>query len=141
MHRLLVLASVAAFTVTCHAAPAPALSDSSATVCAPDKREWQPSQAQVAQLERALGAYFKKVQETEANLPARGVVYARQYTGITHKGRKLIYGRFYPESDPPPSFVKPGGCWFVSDGGNLYWDIYFDPKKGRVVSHRVNGVA
>jgi len=127
------------------AAPVPSLETTAATICAanskePD-REWEPTQAQIRALEESLGSYFAGLPEARASLPAPNVRYARQYSGVVLDGRKLIHGRFYPSTVPAPFFAKAGKCWVIYDGGNRYWDVYFDPETGKVVEHQVNGVA
>lgn len=131
------------------AAPPPILETSAGVICrVHDKASadrWQPAPAQIAQLERLLPDYFAHLPEVSAQVsaqvPAPGLRYARQYSGIVSEGRRLIHGRFYPASDPSPSFAKPGDCWVSLDGGRSHWDVYFDPKSGHIVGLVVSGAS
>ncbi|MEO6277944.1 hypothetical protein [Roseateles sp.] len=127
------------------AAPPPILERTAATICAVESKaaigEWRPTRAQIRVLENSLGVYFAKLPGAETNLPAPNLVYARQYSGVVREGKRLIAGRFYPAGEPIPRFAKTGACWVTADGGNRYWDVYFDPKTLQVIGHGVNGVA
>ena len=139
------LVVMAALSAPAAAATIPSLETTTPTICVANSkdadRESRPTQAQIGALEKSLISYFAALRAERANLPAPGLRYARQYSGVVRDGKKLIYGRFYPSTEPAPSFAKAGDCWVASDGGSRYWDVYFDPKSGRVVGHRVNGVA
>ena len=145
MHRLLPLSCLLALSGNAIAATPPILERAAATICAATGKGatqgWTPDQGQIEALEKSLGNYFAKLQEAKSNLPAPEVTYARQYSGVFLEGRRLIHGRFYPGAEPAPTFAKAGDCWVTSDGGNRYWDVYFDPETGRVIGHRVNGKA
>ncbi len=124
-------------------AQAPKLSQDAPIICPADAKadEWLPSANQIAAMERALPLYFAAIANQKPRMPAPNFEYARQYSGIIRDGKKIIHGRYYPASDTPPFFAKPGGCWIVMDGGARYWDAEFDPESSTIIAHGVNGKA
>lgn len=86
---------------------------------------WQPSSADIDNLERRLPVYLSK-----SARPPDGE-YAGTYIGIVTKGRKLIYGSFSPHLGPEPEMV----C----DGGRQFWGIVFDPSNNSFADLEFNG--
>ena len=92
-------------------------------------------------LEQALPSYFDSLHLNAHQLPEAGHTYARQYTGITQHGKRLVYGRFFPVSDELMSGTGAAECREISDGGNRYWSVVFDPMTRTINAFLVNGVA
>jgi hypothetical protein len=96
---------------------------------------WQPGADDILALERALPkaltAQAAKGDPDWSNAPAG---WRRQYVGIVLKGRRLIYGNFFPDGIEPGSWrTKPQ---IVCDGGAPFFGVVYD-----VAAHRITGLA
>jgi hypothetical protein len=86
---------------------------------------WVPSARDIDDLEKQLVTYMTGLSHAETLRPPPES-YDRQYIGIYVKGKKLIYGNYFP-----PSFSKydpQGKPIDVCDGGPRHWGIVFHPK-------------
>lgn len=106
---------------------------------------WQPSTRQIRELEERLPAFLKKKDVRAPGQPLQE--YYRQYVGVVAKGHKLIYGNFFHEKTyqrtakrESPDYWKTkvvGAC----DGGDYFWGIIYDPKRGSFEKPEYNGEA
>jgi hypothetical protein len=98
---------------------------------------WEPSDAEIRQLELRLVGYLGNLTGSEA--PPTGIGYHRQYVGFFRDGTRLIYGSFYPGYGESPESERTSAV-VICDGGPAYWGIVYDPADGRFSDLRFNGV-
>jgi hypothetical protein len=98
---------------------------------------WEPSDAAIETLERALVEHLESLGSTEG--PSRGVPYGRQYIGFTRDGMNLIYGNFFPHTGRGVS-PNSSRAYSICDGGSTRWGIVYDPASGRFSELKFNGV-
>jgi len=98
---------------------------------------WNPSFEQIKKLEGLLPKY---VRDGAARKPTvrDGVEYHRQYVGIVVRGKRLIYGNFYPAS-VSDGFDEKSTPVIVCDGGASFWGIVFEPESSVFLDLEVNG--
>lgn len=138
---------IAAFFALAHmvgfacAAPTPKLDSAPPIICAVSGGSgWKPSLDAIRDLEMRLPGYFVSIKDAKNRLPAVGIVFSRQYTGLLINGKKIIRGRYYPVGEPGVSGAT-GECWETLDGGNRYWELRYDIQTGVFTHLFVNGEA
>jgi hypothetical protein len=85
---------------------------------------WRPSLDQIDVMERLLKPYLDGLAQDKYQLPPYGE-YDRQYIGIVQKGRKRIYGSFFPRDEKTRTNTE-----FVvklCEAGPVFWGLIFDP--------------
>jgi hypothetical protein len=128
---------------------------------------WDPQPEEIAQLESVLSQELtKRLQATNSTTKdqVRARDYYRQYAGIHLDGQKLIFiNGFYksnvedtarwlakprPESqlDYFPAQARNRDFWHfvpvqVMDGGDHYFQAFYDPVRRKLVGFQFNGVA
>lgn len=101
---------------------------------------WQPSQADLATLEAALPQISgMKAQPHDPRHIAYPDRYFLQFLPIIQQGKKQIFVSAFCNA---PS----GGEWrthlyVVVDGGECYWQVYYDPASGKFSNLFINGRA
>jgi hypothetical protein len=98
---------------------------------------WNPSPDQIQKLESLLPQYVRHGTDQNPNIPGN-VEYHRQYVGIVVKGKRLIYGNFYPAS-VSDYFDEKSTPVVVCDGGASFWGIVFEPESSVFLDLQVNG--
>jgi hypothetical protein len=95
---------------------------------------WSPSPAEIAEAEGKLSTYLTTAPNPDANdIPPRLDGYGRQYFGITAKGRRILVIN---------AFCRAGERDFsrrlviVADGGDCYFQAFYD-----MIGHRFAGIA
>ena len=101
---------------------------------------WQPSAADVAQLEADLPAFLQSAENpwlrTDPPIWERAPDYMRQYLGIVENGQEVIYANFFCSDfdlDWQEEFV------LVMDGGDCYFQVKYNPTTGEFYDFSVNG--
>ena len=122
---------------------------------------WQPSKAQIAELERRLPAWLAR----QSRRPWHKVRYFRQYVGVVHEGHRYIYLNAFPadsvrenvqlfaelkaKNHPAlaglPSYLANENYWrehaiVVCDGGDVYWGVEYDPITQKFMNLSENGI-
>jgi len=86
---------------------------------------WEPTEADIDNLEKQLVNYVAGLERAESLRPP-AESYDRQYVGIYVGGAKLIYGNYFP---PAFSKYRPRSKPIdVCDGGPRHWGVVFHPK-------------
>jgi hypothetical protein len=111
---------------------------------APSTGGWAPDEAMVIEAEQALPRYLRTAAADPANasrkdaeeILARYAAYRRQYSGLTIDGRRILVVN---------AFCAWTGDWrrhpvLVLDGGNCFFQAWFDPAKRTFTLLSVNGV-
>jgi hypothetical protein len=98
---------------------------------------WEPSEAEIVELERALVEYLDQL--TGAERPPLGLTYHRQYIGFARNGIKLIYGNFYPGTEEVAEFENIRAA-LVCDGGPSRWGVTYDPATRNFSGLAFNGL-
>jgi hypothetical protein len=84
---------------------------------------WEPSEADIDRLEIQLRAFVAARVKAQAVFPELGS-YGRQYIGIILKGKRFIYGNFYPMTAENHDLNVKDVC----DGGpGGLWSLVYDP--------------
>jgi hypothetical protein len=100
---------------------------------------WTPSDAQVAALKSALGAYIQQHSADRGNLLSYPLEsYHGQYAGIVSRGKQLIYGNFYIRDEG--MLHEDSQAVSVCDGGHSFFGVVFDPATNQIVGIAFNGV-
>jgi hypothetical protein len=101
---------------------------------------WEPSAADVAELEAALPAFLQSAENPwlreDPPIEERVPTYMRQYLGIIEDGEEIIYANFFctiNEMDWHNDFV------FVLDGGDCFFQVKYNPASGEFFDLSVNG--
>jgi hypothetical protein len=112
----------------------------------PDGGAWTPTTQHVAEAERRLPGFFATAAPALPASVRPGAVqriaaqldrYARQYFGVSWKGRRLLYINCLP-ADHSAWQVRPV---FVEDGGESFFHLVYDPESGEFSGLSVNGEA
>jgi hypothetical protein len=103
---------------------------------------WTPALADVLALEEKLPAYLREQYKNRRKEPLwkRAPRYKRQYFGITRQGERVIYANFFCAlfSNAEDWHHVPVG---VADGGDCYFSVEYDMKRGTLHDLVVNGEA
>jgi hypothetical protein len=106
---------------------------------------WTPALSDVLALEEKLPAYLRAPHEHEnprkEPLWKRAPGYKRQYFGMIRKGARVIYGNFFcrvPSTRAADWHTVPVR---VEDGGDCYFSVEYDVKRGTFHDLMVNGEA
>jgi hypothetical protein len=100
---------------------------------------WLPSSEQIAKLEQRAVAYVGDSESKKQRAPDR-IAYHRQYVGVVVKGKRLIYGNFYP-ANFESSRNEASSSVVICDGGASFWGLVFDPETNQILELRLNGEA
>ncbi|HEV2133903.1 MAG TPA: hypothetical protein VGR47_06530 [Terracidiphilus sp.] len=101
---------------------------------------WQPSRADLATLEAALPQISRmKAQPRDPRHIADPNRYFLQYLPIVQRGKKQIFVSAF--CDAPAGDKWRSHLYIVVDGGECYWQVYFDPTSGKFVNLIINGRA
>ena len=99
---------------------------------------WLPSEGDIAAFEAGLAAHMTKtVPAKNKALPSKLKSYKRQWVGLIAGGKKLIYGNFLCSEHPG---------WeqhviMVDDGGDCYFQVFYDVTSREYRDLRINGEA
>lgn len=104
---------------------------------------WTPTKEQVMGLEAGLLPYLQEIINPEHyafgildNLPN----IRRQYFGIGFdEGQRLIYAKYFCPSDSFDYWLT--GNVAVMDGGECFFQFFYDPETGTFSDLRINGMA
>ena len=86
---------------------------------------WEPSPADIGNLEKHLAAYLASLEKAGAARPPFGS-YNRQYIGVLIRDKRLIYGNYYPTG--LHRVWEKGLAAVICDGGPSFWGILFNPQ-------------
>jgi hypothetical protein len=108
-----------------------------------DGGAWTPSAEDVAAGEQRLQAYLTTLPASLRNGAAQRIAarldwYARQYLGVSWRGRRYLHINCFPagrRSDWQTRLV------IMVDGGESYFHLLYDPESGEVSRLSINGVA
>jgi hypothetical protein len=114
----------------------------------PEGEFWTPTLADVKALERDLPGYLRqKLRDEPQDRSSRGVesiplwkkapLYLRQYVGTTRKGQRAIYGHFFCDIEHDWRRYPV----IIFDGGDCFFQLFYDVKTGRFDGLALNGVA
>jgi hypothetical protein len=104
---------------------------------------WTPTLSDVLAFEEKLPAYLREHHQNRRKEPLwkRASGYKRQYFGMTRKGARVIYGNFFchvPSTRAADWHTVPVQ---VEDGGDCYFNVVYDVKRGAFQDLMVNGEA
>jgi hypothetical protein len=104
---------------------------------------WTPTEEQVLALEAGVSDYLDGAIPPEHY--GRGILdrlsyYRRQYFGIGFsEGEHLIYASYFCPDDSFDYWLE--GNVAVLDGGECFFQFFYDPKTGRYSELQINGMA
>jgi hypothetical protein len=101
---------------------------------------WTPTVDQVQELESLLPKYLKVHPPIDDNPVGNVFEYGFQYFGVTKNDRKLIYLNAFCNPSKFDGRQKKE-IILVKDGGNCYFQVYFDPAKKEFIHLHYNGQA
>jgi hypothetical protein len=89
---------------------------------------WEPTMAQIEELETRLTAYLSVRVKSGESMPIGSIAYHRQYIGIITDGARRIYGNFYPGRE---DFLSEEATMpiIVCDGGPAFWGTHTTSKR------------
>lgn len=101
---------------------------------------WTPDAAMIETLEAGVEAFLKKAKPRRSpELHAKIGPYKRQYIGIvTEDGKRRIYANFFCHVRSERWKRDP---LMVADGGDCYFQLFFEPATGTYSGLMVNGEA
>jgi hypothetical protein len=97
---------------------------------------WEPTMAQIEELETHLVAYLAARAKSGEAMPP-GIAYHRQYVGIISDGARRIYGNFYPGRKSSRATIPV----IICDGGPVFWGIEYDIETKTFMKPNFNGPA
>jgi hypothetical protein len=106
---------------------------------------WTPALADVLALENKLPAFLREPHDHEnprkEPLWKRAPRYKRQYLGLVRRGQRVIFGNFF--CNVPSTRADDWRAVLVSvhDGGDCYFTVEYDVKRGTFHDLTVNGEA
>jgi hypothetical protein len=112
----------------------------------PDGAAWTPTTQHVAEAERRLPGYLAKAAPAlpasvrpgaAQRIAAQLDRYARQYFGVSWKGRRLLYINCLP-ADRSGWRAR---LLFVEDGGESFFHLVYDPESREFSGLSINGEA
>jgi hypothetical protein len=104
---------------------------------------WTPTEEQVLALEAGVADFLDG--EIPAEHYGRDILdrlsyYRRQYFGIGFsEGEQLIYASYFCPGDYFDYWLE--GNVAVEDGGECFFQVFYDPKTGRYSELQINGMA
>ena len=97
---------------------------------------FEPSAADVTSFEARLAAHLSSNRNPEAaRIASRLSEYRRQFVGVQIAGQRLVFGNFFRSDDPVDQPLA------VSDGGNRFFQIYYDATTQSYSRFSINGHA
>jgi hypothetical protein len=99
---------------------------------------WVPNAGDVAAFESGLAAHMtKSVPPASKDLPSKLKSYKRQWFGVTAGTRKLIFGNFFCRE----TSGWEEGVIMVDDGGDCYFQVFYDVTSREYLGLMINGNA
>jgi hypothetical protein len=103
-------------------------------------KSWQPSQGELATLEAALPRISEMLgQPHDHRHVADPDRYFLQYLPIVRQGKKEIFVSAF--CDAPTGGKWRSHLYVVVDGGECYWQVYYDSASGKFSNLTINGRA
>ncbi|MCA9592692.1 MAG: hypothetical protein KC776_05255 [Myxococcales bacterium] len=97
---------------------------------------FEPTNAQVRAFEDHLADFLQSSKDPGAGaLAAKLHRYRRQFVGVVTDGKRLVFGNFFCSDVPATTPV------IVDDGGDCYFNVFFDPTTGAFSKLIINGDA
>lgn len=98
---------------------------------------WQPTKADISELERRLVIFLDENAFGKKVLPL--AAYHRQYVGFIKDGKRYIYGNFYTTN--PNGKLATIAPVIVCDGGKNFWGIVYSVESKKFQGAVTNGSA
>ncbi len=121
------------------------LNQCSRNVPGPVQGMWQPSKAQIQNLEALLPKALDEAFAKRGEHPNRSAVYLRQYAGFIVDGRNIIYVNAFPRdllnTEQSSTLDWRLHATLVCDGGSAFFGVEFDPGNGTFAHFEFNGAA
>jgi hypothetical protein len=100
---------------------------------------WMPTKRQVRALEKRLPAYLRE-EALELRWPLER--YFRQYAGIVIEGdRQVIYVNCVLDTEKPDDVDLTRELLVVQDGGDAFFEVFYDPEQEVLFDLYVHGEA
>jgi hypothetical protein len=97
---------------------------------------FEPSEADVTAFEVHLAAFLRASKDKHARAVASKLAgYRRQFVGVVVGGRRLIFGNFFCRETPATEPVD------VDDGGDCYFELFYDPTSHEFSRLYIHGEA
>ncbi len=106
---------------------------------APEGLTWQPSRAEIDQLEARLPSYLSATQAQGQTTPPVPPQYRGQYVAYTERGQPRIYASFVPADTAAHAGTDHGAAVQVCGGGNWFWGVVYDLATGSFSDLQFNG--
>ena len=98
---------------------------------------WTPAASDIALFESGLGSYLTAHAPPWAkDLPKKFRTYKRQWTGLSAGGKRKIFGNFFCHEMPGWKERLVG----VDDGGDCYFQIFYDVDTHTYLDLMINGM-
>ena len=101
---------------------------------------WEPSIAEIAELETKLPRFLVSYKHRGGRIPPLSHSYNRQYVGFVRGGVRFIYGNFYPH-DMPFRKRESTSPIIICDGGSDFWGIAYRVDTHEFEEPQMNGEA
>ena len=105
----------------------------------PEGLTWQPSRAEVDQLEASLPSYLNAIHAKGQTTPPVPPQYRGQYVAYTERGQPRIYASFVPADAAAHKGTKKGTAVLVCDGGSRFWGVVYNPATRSFMDLQFNG--
>ena len=112
---------------------------------------WTPSAETTIRAIEGVSAALDDLQARDdraAAVKARLGDYRCQVLGVVDEGRREVMLNFVDRADTLPDLEEGDDPWdwrdtpiIVDDGGDAFWQAYYDPETGRFTAVNINGVA
>lgn len=100
---------------------------------------WRPTADQIAEAEGGLAAYLAEAPNADAHdLPGRVDGYGRQYFGVERDGRRFLVIHAFCVADFNPADLTKA-LVTVADGGDCFFEVYYDVRERQFVGIAING--
>jgi hypothetical protein len=100
---------------------------------------WTPSSGDVARFEAALPKALAQRASSSAFFKAAPKGWLRQYVGMIRKGRRVIYGNFFPTGSDGEFNYWRRDAVAVCDGGAAFFGAEFDVDRNTITDIEFNG--
>lgn len=116
------------------------LKQCSRAVPQPGEATWPPTAADIGRMEALLPVALAKAPQGRELDAARVLSsWRRQYVGIVRKGKRYIYGNFFPQQDPQEHLGWRTRPIIVCDGGPVFFGAEMDVAAQRLSHLAFNG--
>ena len=104
---------------------------------------WTPTLGDVLALESKLPGYLRRNDENPGKEPLwkRVPGYRRQYLGLTSHGQRVVYANFFCRVPSVRAGDWRSVAVRVADGGDCYFSVQYDVKRGTFRDLVINGEA